>query len=103
MTAWAKDQKVTDSIIKFVADPRAEATKGLGLAILEPPTKFGYYPRSKRFAMLLVDGVVKILHVCETKDDATGDSVPEMSFATQMLADLEAMTPPPPPPPAPEA
>jgi peroxiredoxin len=92
MTAWAKDQKVaTNSIIKFVADPRGEATKGLGLAISAPPEKFGYYPRTKRFAMLLVKGVVKTLHVCETPTDATGDSVPEASFAEQMLEDLEKL------------
>ena len=93
MTAWAKDQKVDkDSIITFVADPRGEATKGLGLAIAEPPTKFGYYPRTKRFAMILVNGVVKTLHVCETATDATGDSVPEASFADQMLEDLEKLS-----------
>jgi len=93
MTAWAKDQKVSSgsSIIKFVADPRGEATKAMGLAIAEPPQKFGYYPRTKRFAMILVNGVVKTLHVCETADDATGDSVPEMSFAEQMLEDIKKL------------
>jgi peroxiredoxin len=91
MTAWYKDQKVEDSIIKFVADQRAEATKGLGLTILAPPLKFGYYPRTKRFAMILVDGVVKSLRVAETGDDATGDSAPEMSFVEQMLTDLESI------------
>lgn len=89
MTAWAQDQKVVGSIINFVADPRAEATMALGLAINEPPEKFGYYPRTKRFAMILKDGVVKKLNVCETPTDATGDSVPDMSFATQMLKDLK--------------
>lgn len=93
MTAWAKEQKVaTNSIIKFIADPRGEATQGMGLAISTPPEKFGYYPRTKRFAMLLVKGVVKILHVCETATDATGDSVPEMSFAEQMLEELQKLS-----------
>jgi peroxiredoxin len=93
MTAWAKDQKVEkNSIIKFVADPRGEATKGLGLAISEPPEKFGYYPRTKRFALILANGVVKKLHVCETPTDATGDSVPEASFAEQMLEDLKKLS-----------
>ena len=89
MTAWAKDQGVVGSIINFVADSRAEATMALGLAISEPPQKFGFYPRTKRFAMILKDGVVQKLNVCETPDDATGDSVPEMSFADQMLKDLK--------------
>jgi len=93
MTAWAKDQSVASgSIIKLLADPRAEASKALGLAISEPPLKFGYYPRTKRFSMLLVNGVVKTLHVCETPDDATGDSVPEASFAEQMLEDLKKLS-----------
>ena len=88
MTAWAKDQNVIGTIIKFIADPRAEATMALGLAISEPPTKFGYYPRTKRFAMIVVDGVVKKLNVCETATDSTGDSIPEASFVDQMLDDL---------------
>jgi peroxiredoxin len=93
MTAWAKDQKVDKgSIIKLVADPRGEATKAMGLAIAEPPQKFGYYPRTKRFAMLVVKGVVKTLHVCETATDATGDSVPEASFAEQMLEDITKLS-----------
>jgi cytochrome c peroxidase len=91
MTAWAKDQGVVGSIINFVADSRAEATMALGLAIEEPPDKFGFYPRTKRFAMIVKDGVVKKLNVCETPDDATGDSVPEMSFAEQMLKDLKGV------------
>ena len=82
MTAWAQDQKVVGSIINFVADPRAEATMALGLAINEPPEKFGYYPRTKRFAMILKDGVVKKLNVCETPTDATGDSVAESGRAS---------------------
>jgi hypothetical protein len=32
------------------------------------------------------------LHVCETADDATGDSVPEESFAEQMLEDLKKLS-----------
>jgi peroxiredoxin len=89
MTAWAYDQKVVGTCITMVADSRAEATMAIGLPINEPPLKFGFYPRTKRFAMILKDGVVKKLHVCETPDDATGDSVPEMSFAEQMLKDLK--------------
>ena len=88
MTAWAQDQNVLGTIIQFVADPRAEATMALGLCISEPPTKFGYYPRTKRFAMIVVDGVVKKLNVCETATDSTGDSIPEASFVDQMLDDL---------------
>ena len=77
------------TIIEFVADPRAEATKALGMAISQPPTKFGLYPRTKRFSMLVIEGVVKTLNVCETPTDATGDSVPEKSFASQILKDLK--------------
>ena len=39
--------------------------------------------------MLVIEGVVKTLNVCETPTDATGDSVPEKSFASQILKDLK--------------
>ena len=39
--------------------------------------------------MVVVDGIVKALNVCETPTDLTGDSVPEKSFADQILKDLK--------------
>jgi peroxiredoxin len=45
-------------------------------------------PRSKRFAMVLDDGVIKAFHVSEAADDPAGDDRPESSCVDAMLATL---------------
>jgi peroxiredoxin (alkyl hydroperoxide reductase subunit C) len=62
MGAWAKDQKVGDSII-MLADGSAAFTKALGLEL--DLTARGLGVRSQRFALIAVDGVVKHLAVEE--------------------------------------
>jgi len=60
MGAWGKDQKV-DSKILMLADGSAAFTKALGLELdLTGP---GMGVRSKRYAMVVEDGVVKTLNV----------------------------------------
>lgn len=60
MTAWAKDTGATGNIL-MLADGAAEFAKKIGLDI--DLTKFGLGLRSKRYAMLVDDGVVKVLNV----------------------------------------
>ncbi len=62
MGAWAKDQKVGDSII-MLADGSAAFTKALGLEL--DLTARGLGVRSQRFALIAVDGVVTHLAVEE--------------------------------------
>ncbi len=60
MKAWAKDQNVPDDVM-MLADGNGAFAKSLGLEM--DATAFGMGTRSKRFALVADDGVVKQLHV----------------------------------------
>ncbi len=62
MGAWGKDQKVEDKVI-MVADGNGEFTKRMGLEM--DGSGFGLGTRSKRYAMVTQDGVIKNLNVEE--------------------------------------
>jgi peroxiredoxin len=76
MGAWGRDQKATGKV-RMMADGSADFTKKLGLEL--DLTARGMGVRCKRFSMLVVDGVVKSLHV-----EAPGKY--EVSSAEAMLA-----------------
>lgn len=61
MNAWAKDQNV-DRQVEMLADGDGSFAKSLGL--LDDTGAFGG-PRSRRFSMLVDDGVVRIINVEE--------------------------------------
>lgn len=67
MQAWAKDQGVEDdSLITLMGDPLGELTRELDLEMTaEGPRSVGIVGRSKRFALYVVDGIVKIVRVAE--------------------------------------
>ena len=91
MTAWSKDQGADDSLLTFYGDPSAKLTKALGMVLDHPGpmAKLGY-PRSKRFAAYVVDGVVKAVEVSEKPDDPAGDDFPESSCVENMLKHIDA-------------
>jgi peroxiredoxin len=60
MHAWGKDQNVDGNIL-MLADGSAEFTKAVGLD--EDRTSTGMGVRSRRYAMVVEDGVVKVLNV----------------------------------------
>ncbi len=60
MSAWGRSQNVEDHVV-LIADGNAEFTKALGLDM--DATSFGMGIRSKRFAMVLQDGIVTHLAV----------------------------------------
>jgi peroxiredoxin len=62
MSAWAKDQGVVDSIT-MLSDGSGEFARAVGLDA--DFSKFGMGPRSKRYSMLVKDGVVEQLNVEE--------------------------------------
>ncbi len=62
MGAWGRDQKVAGKI-RMMADGAAQWTKALGMEF--DLTARGMGIRSQRFAALLDDGVVKVLHLEE--------------------------------------
>ena len=60
MGAWGKDQKVGDKVM-MLADGNAEFTRALGLD--NDNSSYGMGLRSKRYAMVVDNGVVKALNV----------------------------------------
>jgi peroxiredoxin len=60
MGAWGKDQKAEGKVV-MLADGNAEFTKAVGLGF--DGSGFGLGYRSQRYAMVLEDGVVKLLNV----------------------------------------
>jgi peroxiredoxin len=60
LTNWAKDTGATDKI-EMLADGSGDFAKAIGLEI--DLSGFGLGLRSKRYAMLVDDGVVKVLNV----------------------------------------
>ena len=60
MDSWGKDQGVGDKIL-MLADGNGEFTKRLGLEM--DASKYGMGQRSRRFSMVVDDGVVKELNL----------------------------------------
>ena len=60
MGAWGRDQKAEDKVL-MLADGNADFTKAVGLDA--DFSGYGMGTRSQRYAMLLEDGVVKVLNV----------------------------------------
>jgi peroxiredoxin len=63
MAAWSKSSGAGDAGIRMLADADGGLTKAMGLDFDAPPV--GLHGRSKRFAMLVENGVVKVLHLEE--------------------------------------
>lgn len=103
MTAWKKDQGLAASdLIEFVADTDGDLAVALDLVLTGagkpygkgdgPNFALGYgSTRSKRSAMYIVDGVVKVLQVAEKPDDPAGDAFPEVSCIENMLTLIKAL------------
>jgi peroxiredoxin len=60
MNAWGKDQQVGDDVV-MLADGNGAFAKAVGLEM--DGTGFGLGSRSKRYSMIVEDGVVKQLNV----------------------------------------
>jgi len=91
MSAWADDQKVRGSMIKFLGDPAQDLTKALDIEMTHPgPPSVGIIGRCKRHALYVVDGVVKAFNVSEKDDDPAGDSDPSNTMPEAMLAAIKA-------------
>ncbi len=79
LNAWAKASGA-EGTVQMLADGNGDFAKAIGLELDGAPIGFGI--RSKRYAMLLDDGVVKALHV-----EAQPGTAQESS-AERLLADL---------------
>jgi glutaredoxin/glutathione-dependent peroxiredoxin len=81
LTAWAKSSGAGEGI-EFVADGNGDFAKALGLSM--DGSGFGLGTRSKRYSMVVDDGVVQSLNVEDTPSKA------EVSGADALLKSLEA-------------
>lgn len=70
MQAWGETTGATEAGLTFLADADASFTKAMGMDFSAPPV--GLIDRSKRYALMAEDGVIKVLQaeenpgVCET-------------------------------------
>jgi len=80
MHAWGKERGIPEAM-HLLADGNADFTRALGLEL--DGTKNGMGIRAKRFAMYIVDGVVKVLNV-----EAPGEF--RVSAAEAMLEAVDA-------------
>lgn len=80
MKAWGDATGATSAGIAMLSDGTGEYTHALGLAFDAPPA--GLMGRSKRYAMLVEDGVVKVLHLEQ------GPGTCEISGGEAMVAAL---------------
>jgi peroxiredoxin len=90
MMNWAKSQKVGLSMLTFLGDPKSEFTRALDLEMTHPGPASVLGPgRCKRFAMHVVDGVIKAVNVSEGPDDPAGDKDPSASMADAIMATMD--------------
>ena len=86
MQAWEKDQGTEGSMITMLADPSGEFTKAVGMELTaDGPRSVGLLGRCKRFAMYVVDNVVKGVAIAESDFDPAGDDFPEKTLAPALL------------------
>ena len=63
MKLWGEQSGAEDAGIAMLADGDGSLARAMGLAWSNPDV--GFHDRSRRYAMLVVDGVVKIMHLDE--------------------------------------
>jgi peroxiredoxin len=69
MKAWGEFTGAGAAGIELLADPASEFTKAIGMNFSAPPA--GFYDRSKRYSMLVDDGVVKVFNLEDSPGQAT--------------------------------
>lgn len=82
MQAWSDATGAGDAGLVMLGDADAAFTKDIGMEFNAPPV--GFVNRSKRYAMLVDNGTVKILNVEEAR------GVCETSAGEGLLADMSA-------------
>lgn len=94
MEAWAKDQGLAgNDFITMMGDPGCDVTKSLGMVLMDLAGA-GLYSRSKRFALFIKDGVIKVVRVSEEgpkgEEDPAGGAFPELTCAPAIIDAIKA-------------
>ncbi|KQB95156.1 thiol peroxidase [Loktanella sp. 1ANDIMAR09] len=80
MKAWGDSTRAIETGITMLADAESAFTKAIGMNFSAAPV--GFVDRSKRYAMLVEDGVVKILN------EEEGPGICEVSAGETLLAQM---------------
>ena len=80
LDAWGKQTGGSDAGIRLLGDLTSDFTKAIGMDFSNPER--GFIDRSKRYSMLVEDGVVKVLNVEESPGSC------EISAGQTLLAAL---------------
>ena len=96
MQAWALDQGVPteleEGILHLFADPYGKVTEALGMELTHRgPQSVGLVNRCKRFALYVVNGVVRLVRVAEGEDDPAGDDYPDVTLADAMIEAIQEL------------
>lgn len=77
MRLWGERSGATAAGIAMLADPDSAFTKAIGLTFSNPAV--GFYDRSRRYAMIVDDGVVTALHLDKPEECniSTGEALLE--------------------------
>lgn len=78
LNAWA-EQSAAKDVVTFLADGSANFTKAIGMEL--DASGFGMGLRSKRYSMLVEDGVVKIFNLEEVPSTADASSAEKILAA----------------------
>jgi len=70
MRAWGETTGAAAAGIMMLADGASELTKALGMAFDAPAA--GMFGRSQRYALQAVDGVVRVLHIEQSRGTCEG-------------------------------
>ena len=91
MQAWAKNQKIGLSMVRFYGDPSGDLTRALDMEMTHPgPLSVGIIGRCKRHAIHAVDGIIKVVNVSEGEDDPAGDKDPSATLADAMIEAIKS-------------
>jgi peroxiredoxin len=93
MDAWSMDQGLLgNDFMTMMADPKSDLTKALDMEMTaEGPLSVLGTVRSKRTALYVDDGEIKIVRIAEAEDDPAGDARPEVTLAPAMLEAIKGL------------
>mmetsp|Transcript_102193 Transcript_102193/g.256204 ORF Transcript_102193/g.256204 Transcript_102193/m.256204 type:complete len:298 (+) Transcript_102193:74-967(+) len=93
MTAWAREQGIAGTIVRFMADLEGSFTRSLGLVLEDEETRKKYgRGRCKRCALIVQEGIVQRINIASYSDDPLGERHPQMACVEKVLSDLEALS-----------
>lgn len=86
MGVWMHKLGLGGTMTQMFGDPSGEFTKACGMEMINPEAEsIGFIGRSKRFAMHVINNIVKYVAVCESDDNPAGDTFPEAICAPAMI------------------